>query len=313
MAETINSIAFQDNHISWVQVELTGGQSLLIKRVTDSPLPFILNFDNIQKKTTALQIANQLKGMAEAHELSSENVRFLISTKFGFIRKVLVDHSIPESQYLPLVKNELNYVFTSPVDDFSVYMTDYVRDVNELKEILGVAIRKQVFGVIRDIALEAGFNLTAINLNCFSIDELFRRFFPNIIGQTLLINFTDRGFELIISDEKNFLNYFYKPYSKSLQSIEQLSSTEIIEVFLKVLEELQSTDFHNSPQYSISQIFLFGNNFNPELLNLLRERCELPLRILNPMESAEWQIISDDPRFESPVAHRFVESLSNVF
>ena len=59
------------------------------------------------------------------------------------------------------------------------------------------------------------------------MDDLFKKFFPDQIGQSLLVNFTERGYELIICDNKNFLNFLYKPYSKSLQSIEQLDDEEL--------------------------------------------------------------------------------------
>ncbi|RMF61633.1 MAG: hypothetical protein D6748_01205 [Calditrichaeota bacterium] len=313
MSETINSIAFQDNYISWVQAEVTGGQSVSIKRVAEGPLPFILNYDNLQKTTTALQIANQLKGMAEKAEFSSENVRFLLSARMGFVKKVLVDQFIPENQYLSLIKAELNYILTSPVEEFIVYQPDYERELSGMKELLAVAIRKQIYEFTRQIAREAGFQLSQMNLNCFAIDEIFRKFFPNVIGQTLLVNFTERGLEFILSDEKNFLNFTFKPYTRSMLPIDQLNTADVFSVFEKALQDFQKMAEEDSSAYSITQVFLFGYYFKSDWLGTLRDKCQLPLRVFNPLESTEWQVLSEDENLDVTNAYRFVEPLSNIF
>ena len=160
---------------------------------------------------------------------------------------------------------------------------------------------------------EANLPLNHIGFNCFSIDELYRRFFPSLIGQTLLVNFTERGYEMIVSDEKNFLSFGFKPYSKSLKSIDQLDEKEIFSMFNVKLEELQRPEAIDQPRYSVSQIYLFGSYFKAHWLEKLQNQCSIPLRILNPTDTTEWQIISEDQNFNSLEAYRYVEALSNIF
>ena len=66
------------------------------------------------------------------------------------------------------------------------------------------------------------------------------------------------------------------------------------------------------PVYSISQVFLFGSYFKAHWLENLQSQSGLTLKILNPTDTTEWQILSEDNGFDSP-AYRFVEPLSNIF
>jgi hypothetical protein len=315
MGDTINSICFKENNITWVQAEIDSSQRITIKKVVESPLPFIINYDNIQKPTTALQIANHIKSLANTNEIDFQNMRFLLSAKFAIIKKVQVDQYIPQEQYSLLLRTELSNLLTDVIDDYLVYEPDYVREgkSNSLKELLAVSIRKDFFNFIQQIATEANLSVDRISLNCFSIDEIYRRFFPNLMGQSLLVNFAERGFEFVISDESNFLNYIYKPYSKSLQNIDQLDEKEILSNFTTIVDHIQHPDTVDLPLYSFSHIFLFGSYLKPDWLNVLNQEFSIPVKIFDPASATEWEIIATDENFDTPGTYRFVEPLSNIF
>jgi len=313
MGEIVNSISFQQNNLCWVQAELNSGQSVTIQRVVESPLPFVINYDNVQKPTTAVRIANHLNSLIDKNDLGSQEVRFLLPARLGLVRKVLVDHYLPQEMYAEMVNTELDSVFTSPLEEYHVYQPDYARRKQSLRELLTVSIRKEVLIYMQQAGKANNFGLSHIGLNCFTIDELYRRFFPNLIGQSLLINFAENGFEVIISDEETFLDYFFRPYLKSLQSIDQISAQDIAGSFTELLQELQQPGPNGMPIYSPAQAYLFGSAFRAELLETLQGQTNVPLRILNPAETTEWQIISNDPAFDSPNAYRYVEPLSHIF
>lgn len=313
MGEIVNSISFQQNTLCWVQVELNAGQSITIQRVVESPLPFVINYDNVQKPTTAVRIANHLNSLIDRNDLGSQHVRFLLSARLGLVRKVLVDHYLPQEMYADMVHTELDSVFTSPLEEFHIYQPDYARRKQSLRELLTVSIRKDVLTYMQQAGKANNFGISHIGLNCFTIDELYRRFFPNLIGQSLLINFAENGFEVIISDEETFLDYFYRPYSKSLQTIEQVTLQDVAATFSELLGEIQQAGPNGMPIYSPAQAFLFGSAFREDMMETLQAQSNVPLRILNPAETTEWQIISNDPTFDSANAFRFVEPLSHIF
>lgn len=313
MGDAINSICFKENNISWVLAEVNSGQSITVKKVVESPLPFIINYDNLQKPTTALQIANHIKSLATANELNLQNVRFLLSAKFAMIKKIRVDQYLPQSELSKVVRTELSHVLTDSIEDYFVYEPDYLRENETYKELLAVTIRKDFFNFVQQIGKEAGLPVTKVNLNCFSIDEIYRRFYPNLMGQALLVNFSERGYEFVVSDETNFLNYIFKPYSKSLQSINQLDEREILSNLTSLVDSIQHPDTVDLPLYSFSHIFLFGNNFKIHWLNNLKQQFSIPVKCFDPSSTSEWQMIVEDDNFTTLGAYRFLEPLSNIF
>jgi len=312
MSEIIQSISFQENKISWIQASINNSK-INITRVTESLLPFVINFDNIQKPSTSLQIANHLTTLASSHGITLTNVRFLLSAKFMIVKKVLLDPSIPKDQIKEFVRAEYSQVLTEPCDNYIIYLPEYKGEINGLKETLTIALKKDLFNFFKKIAEEAKFPLSQMSVNCFAVDDFLKRLFPDQIGQRLLVNFTERGYELIISDEKEFLNFLYKPYSKTLQPIEQLDDDEALSIFDTVLEEIQSPGNVDHPLYSISQIYLYGNYFKREWFEILESQFSIPVQMLNPMDTKEWRIIAEDPSFDPKKAYRFVEPFSNLF
>jgi hypothetical protein len=312
MSEIIQSISFQENKISWIQASIDNSK-INISRVSESLLPFVINFDNIQKSSTSLQIANHINTLASSHGITMNNVRFLLSAKFMIVKKVLLDQSIPKNQVKEFIRAEYSQILTEPCDDYIIYLPQNNANTTGLNPILTIALKKDLFNFFKKIAEEANFPLSQMSVNCFAVDDFLTKLFPDQIGQRLLVNFTERGYELIISDNKQFMNFLYKPYSKSLQPIEQLDDDEVLSVFDTVLEEIQSPSILNHPLYSISRIYLYGNYFKREWLEILESQFSIPVQMLNPMDTREWRIIAEDPSFDPKKAYRFVEPFSNLF
>jgi len=315
MAEIIQSISFQENKVSWVQAS-RNDTKINIGRTTESLLPFIINYDNIQKQGTSLQIANHLKTLAANHDLSMPNalddVRFLLSAKFMFIKKIFLDAFISKDQIKEFVKAEYSQILTEPCDDYIIYLPEHSRETGKLTEILTVALKKSLFNFFKKIADEAELPLSQMSVNCLTIYDLFRKIFPDQIGQSLLANFTERGLELVICDEKHFLNFTFRPYSKSLQSIEHLEDEEVISGFNSVLNGIQSPDSIDRSLYSISKIYFYGNYFKPEWLEALEAQVNIPVQMFDPMQTRKWRIIADDPSFNPDQAYRLVDPFSNL-
>lgn len=313
MTSLVNSISFHENSVTWLQIAVDSGQSLTVTRVVESPLPFVINFDNLAAGGTAIKIGGHLRSLAETHELSMENVRFLLSSRFGFVKRVTVDDFVPEAEYEALVEQDLGHSLAADTDRFFIYQPEYFRENGSRKEILSVAIRREVVQFFQEIAAEAQMPITELNMNCFSVDEMYRRFFPNLMGQTLLLNFTERGLEYVISDDRNYMDNGFRPYNPAMQTIDQLEDSDILASFAAAMESIQHPGALDTSPFRLSQVFLFGTAFRSNWFESLQDRCELPLRILNPLEVSEWQINSDDPTFENQGAFRYVEPLSNIF
>lgn len=311
MAERIGSICFHDNYLCWAELEINSSQRINVLRVAESPLPLTINYDALKTGGSATQIAQLLGELTETHKFSAEETRILLSTRFGLVKKILIDDPLTTVPLRDLFKYEMQEVLTSAADEFIFYQPDYRRDWNSAQSTLAVALRKDVYNFFALIGKKANLNISEMNLNCFALEEFLPRFFPNLIGQVLLVNFTDRGFELNISDEKGFLDYRFQPYRQSLESIEAIGDEEVVAAFSKMLAGLQQPEAVDQALYSISHLFVFGTAFKQDWLEKLQSVSELPVRILNPTTSTEWQIGLEAPGLSDLEAFRYVEVLAN--
>jgi len=310
--EIIQSISFQENRVNWLQAKLNG-QKIEVQRAIDSLLPLAINYENVNKTTTAIEIANHLKSLVKSHDLEIGSSIFTIPGSYVFIKKIKVDEAISEDNYQEIAEYELGQQLGESLKDFFLYYPDYRNHKDSTIEILAIAFRQELFNLFQKVAEEAGLSLEQINVNCFTLDEFHRQLYPGEIGNTLLVNFTNRGFELTVVDEKRFQDYFFIPYSKSLQSIEQLDDENILSIFDSVLEEVQKNAPGSRPRYSISRIYVFGAYANPAWIDLLRSQTNIPIQLFDPLKSSERQVIVLEQGFNTSEAFRFVEPLSNLF
>ncbi|NOX36694.1 MAG: hypothetical protein GXO78_04075 [Calditrichaeota bacterium] len=311
MAESIQSICIQDNNLTWIQGRAEGNQ-LIIEKVLESALPVPIQYDQLDKKAAPLQIANHLNYLAKANELTLDVARLTIPTKFGLIRKVMVDEAIPQGSYAQIARGELSYVLTSPAEDYYIYLPPYERPADPLKEILSVAVRKNLFQFFKKIADEAHFKIDVLTLNAFPIDHMYRELFGDQIGQVLLVNFTEYGFEYVLSDEKDFIHAGFFPFSSQLQSIQEVNEEEILAAFESMLGDFKNLGGEEDTWYAASQILVFGYFFQNNWLDQLEARAGVPVKILNPLESSRWEIDVQTQELDVYNAHRFIEPFANL-
>lgn len=311
MPQTIQSISFQENKISLVQAEVDD-HNITIQKAQNSSLPLGINLRNVENPELVAATSNHFISLTEELGLNTEHVRFLLPANFLLIKKVFVDSSVPEEKYGDFVKGEISQVLTHSTEDYLIYMPEYHNENNDLKELLVVVFKKAFRNFFLQVAEKANFHLENISVSCFTVDELFRKFFTNQMGKHLLVNFSEYGYHLIISDEKKFLNTLFKPYSKALQKVNRLNDEEILNSFDTMLKEIQSPAPLDQPLHSISQIFLFGSYFKEHWLEPIQSRSAIPAQLLNPVETSEWRIVLQQDVISPADAYRYVEPLSNL-
>ncbi len=311
MADSIQSICIQDNTLTWVQGRAEENH-LVIERVLESSLPIPIHFDNLEKKTGPLQIANHLNYLAKANEIPLTAARLTLPSKLGLIRKLLVDESIPRTHYAQMAHGEFAYVLTSPAEEFYIYLPPYERPAEPLKEVLAVAVRKSLFQFFKKIAEEARFQIEVMTLNAFPIDHLYRELYGDQIGQVLLVNFTEYGFEFVLSDEKDFVHAGFFPYTGQLQSIQEINEEEVFAAFESMLSDFKNLGGEGDSLYAASQVMVFGYFFQNNWLDHLEARAGVPVKIFNPLESSRREVEVQTTELDVYNAHRFIEPFANL-
>lgn len=312
MSLETSSISFQEDFVTWTDLSVEE-RVINIQRAVSESLPVSINYQNFQQSTTAKQIANQLIGLMQRYELSPGTVRMTLPGRFTVIKKVVVDQSIPKENYKELALFELENSLEEPQENFHVYMPEFTSDNADYRELLVVAIRKSVLEFFNEISETAKLNVQIIAPSCFTIDELYRKLHPGLEGQTLLLGWQRRGYDVIISDKNNFINYMFRPYNTNFDSIEQLDEGELLSSFDVLLEELKHPPVLQKPLYDIQSVLFYGFHFKNQWLDLIKAQVPMPVRIFNAENGSNYQIVNRSQDISDDQIFQMIESVSNIF
>lgn len=308
----ISSLSFQEDYILWTEASVRDNTIHLEKAVSES-LPLSINYQTVGQAVSAKQVANHLRALVQKYELQPADVRFGIPPQFTIIKKIKVDDSVPVQNYREIAQFEMEKSWNIPSREFRIYLPDYSRKSGPYSEILVVAIRNSVLRFFEDVAQAAQFRLSSLTPYCFTIDEFFRTLYPNMEGEVLLLGWQRKGFDITICDKDNFIDYFYRSYNAGMQSIDQIEEEELFSGFDVIWEEIQQPPVLDKPLHRISSVYLYGYYFKPDWLEAIASRVNVPVKLLNPDESAHYRIESRNSEFSATRIYRIIESISNIF
>jgi hypothetical protein len=307
----INSIAFQEDFLTWVEMS-SEDHDISIKKVVTESLPVSIDHQSLNQTVSTHLIATRLNEIAQQHKLTSEKLSVSIPGKFTNIRRIAVDEGMPVENLKDFVSYEFEKILDGDAKSYQLYMPDYSRERNGHREILGVAIRKEVLAFFENISSDAQIEFEIITPACFTIDEFFRTLHPEIAGEVVLMGWQRRGFDLIIADSDNFLNYQFKPYTRNLDSIEQIDNV-IIEEFNSVIQEIKHSHVLDKKMHDISEVYLFGFHFNSEWVDELKSTVQIPLHIFNLDQFRDYRFKIESPDISFEKTFQIIEPVSMVF
>ncbi|GAB4370284.1 MAG: hypothetical protein Kow0042_12450 [Calditrichia bacterium] len=311
MNRDISSISLQEDFLLWVDVAVRNGLWELRRALSES-LPVSINQQTYREPTTARQIAKQLSELLQKSELDSPSVRLTLPGRFFLVKKVKVPAAISPSDYQDFVAFEFEKIWNEDRNNYHVYLPEFSRQNGHIKEILALAIRKEVLGFIEEIAQMANLNPEIITPAYFTVEEFFRKTHPDLTGLNLLLGWQRHGYDIIISDEHNFVSYQFRPYNTNFDDIDKLEEEELISGFEAVVEEIQHPPILDKNVYSVQGIYLYGFHFKPSWMALLKAQVPISLQLFNLDEVTSLKLQPAGEHIKTDQIHQFIEPISNV-
>jgi hypothetical protein len=307
----VNSISFWEDSLIWTEVSRDDTTIEVIKAVWES-LPLFINHKTIQQKISTSKLTSFLKEIIKKHNLKTEKVRITLPGRFTIIKKINIEGSIPETNYHDLVLYEFEKIWEESNKNYNIYLPNSEQGGNAEKELLALAVRKNLYNFLIDLFSKAEIELELISLSCFTIDELFRAIFPNSSGQILLLGWQRQGFDTIITDNKSFISYYFRPYNANLDQINMVNEFELANAFSNLLYSLQHPSILEQPIYDIQTVYNYGYYFKPEWLEFMRSRVQIPINLFNFDASTAYKLSVVDQQVSPEHIYRYIEPISNV-
>lgn len=312
MPENISSIAFHEDFLLWTEVSLEENSATIKKAVSES-LPQTIDHRAIRNENVVEQMAALIKSVRDSHQFDSKKVRISLPGKFTLVKKIRVDQTIPEENYDEIIFLELSKTWQERPDNYQLYLVEKIQRDDNSADLLVVAVRKTVLEFFNQVAEACQLDPEMVTPVSFSLDEYCRKLFPNSSGDTLLLGWQRRGYDIIISGKNNFQNYQFKTYNSNLDSIEQLDEEDLVSGFESLVEEIRQPSILEKPLYDIQTVLLYGFHLNPQWLEMLKAQVQFPVRLFNATEELPFQISIEDPELLPEKVFQFIEPISNVF
>lgn len=264
------------------------------------------------EKSTVTTMVSFLKNLVKENNLTTNNIRLTIPSRFTMIKRVTADTSIPTENLSELVYFEFEKTWEESSQNYRVYLPEGKTLQNSDGEILAIAIRKNTLEFFDSIFNEAQLPVEVITPGCFSVEELFKAFFPKAAGQNILLGWNRRGFDATITDGQDFLNYIFRPYNIKLDPIERVSEYDLANGFSNLIFDIQHPSNLEQSIYDIQSIYNFGYYFKTEWLDFMRSRIQIPINLFNFDVTTAYQITSLDSRITPEQIFRYIEPISVI-
>jgi len=250
--------------------------------------------------------------MAHTQQFQNKKIHLTFPGRFAIIKKIMLDETITPEMQQDFVAYEFEKSWDESSQNYSIFLPEYYGDSGVTRVVLAIAVRKTILEFFEKIFEKAQLELETITPSCFTIEELFRLFFPNSSSQCLLLGWHRRGLEAIITDHQNFRDYFFRPYNPKLDLIENITEFDLANGFSNLFFEIQQPRVLDQPLYDIQTIYNFGYFFRPEWLDFMRSRIQIPINLFNFDASTAYHINFADPQLSHEEIYKFIESISSI-
>jgi len=307
----IVSISFREDSFTWLELS-KNENNLDIQRAVFQKLPFFINHKSLNESQTKSKITESLKKIITNSNLDNRTINLSIPGRFAIIKNIPTDETLPADGLENLVNFEFEKLWDESRQNYHIYLPEQ-NSTKETATTLAVAIRKIILDFFNEVFQEVDVKLDSFTLSCFSVEELFRQFFPETTGPSLLLGWQRRGFDAIVTDKEKFVSYRFQSYNKKFDPIEKISEFDLANAFSNLLFEIQQPKILNEPILEIQTIYNFGYYLKPNWLDFMRNRVQIPINLYNFDASSKFGLTISEKKLNPEFVYKYVEPLSNVF
>ncbi|MFC1562474.1 type IV pilus biogenesis protein PilM [candidate division KSB1 bacterium] len=255
-----------------------------VANLVDLNLGFPLDFDAITDRETIESIGNNLKNAIVAEDITSNNLFISIDHSLATIKILPIDPNFKENELKEHILWEFQQYLISPIEEYNF---DYQKlpktSFYDYPTILIVAVNKKIIDAVSRIASISDMNLKSININIFaSINTLETNYKLKPGKKIASIQVTKDRLIFIILEGKTLLGFHTIPLKEN--SDEEISLESISDEISKNLRFLISDYESEKDKTNFDKVFLYRNNKEIDLNEILELENKSEFEILNPLK-----------------------------
>lgn len=281
--ENYTGLAFTSDAITLSNFQVSSG-SRVLTNLDKIAYPFQYEENIFFLEDNIVRLANLLLNKFETLHINPSAVSISIESNLSLVKRVELPNGLDDKEEAKHIEWDLTNSLISSIEEYVYLKTTNIYERNTHKEILVIALRKDIINFFKSFVDFAKIKLNNLSTNSLATELCFQnavRETTDDINVLFRLN-TDRIETLCLLDKKI--------YSTEYEKIKPVSTRSKQEILLeKITNSLKRTENYfeqilNFPK-KINNIYLYGMDVNENFISLLSKNISTNVSTLNPLNN----------------------------
>jgi Tfp pilus assembly PilM family ATPase len=243
--------------------------------------PFQYNENIFLNDNNIIQLADVINGEFKSRQLENITISISIESNLTKLKRVLIPEGLSKEEEKEQINWDLQQSILESIKDYVYLVTPNFIISNSYKDILVIAIKKNIVDFYQRLVKYAEINLINLSINQLSAEVCLEKTSGNINGLNILFKMTETLIETTYIWNGNYYSSSYDRLLSKQQKrkfediiIEKLSSK--IKYIENIFEQIEHKPI------SVNRIYLYGSGMNDKLIKLIHKNVSITVEILDP-------------------------------
>jgi len=238
-----------------------------------------INFESVEfstylrDSTFTAKFTELISTLLKRNHIKAKEAAVALNSAQAFITQLPVDSHLSRSELYEHLHWELSNYYPDESSDSFTIATHFVKRLNGAREILLVAVRREIINFLKTVFSQCDLHLRIIDIDHFAAEHALRDNYLDIATMDVaLFGLKAHHLDVSVISKSKFL--FYR----------HCRLENITEAHYFITREI-ATIQEKLSAVALDNIFLYGNEVNNELCVSLSQMLNLPVEQMNPFRS----------------------------
>jgi len=259
---------------------------LEVTNLVDIDIGSPFNFDTIVEKNTLKNIGHYLKKAILSEKITANDLLISLDHSMAVIKRLPIDNNLNDNELLEHILWELQQHLISPVEEYNFDFQKLPKtSFYNYPSLLIVAVKKKIIKAVRYISKISNLNLKLIDINIFAfINALETNYNLKSTEKIAAIEIAGNQLIFIILEGSNFLGFHPIHLNENSYPDNKIPPEKIYKEIRKNMRLFISDYKIGENKTAFDRVFLFKNNKDLNLNEILEIESESKFEILNPLK-----------------------------
>jgi hypothetical protein len=246
--------------------------------------PFPYDESNFLKEENIVRLANLLLNHFESSHIDVSSASISVESNLSLAKMVKIPFNLNEQEEEKHIQWDLQQSLASDLDEYVYLKSETTFAWESFKEILVIALRKDIIDFFKSLANFAKINLNNLSSNQLAAEVCFKNAYSEKSDNlNLLYRITNNRLESIcLLDGNLYMSNYEKINSASPRSLNEIILDRITD-YAKYVEE--NFEYVKDSTTKINQIFIYGMELTDHFKSLLNNNITIPFLTFDPISN----------------------------